>query len=109
MPDLLNIGRPCIHDNLFEIEPHWSSVVDNASVRNQLDEIEHLIHIDSYSFGEKRFQSFYLYLNSKDGIEVVLQISVKEMSVSIDLHTCRSDRSTHYHACIADNVEFIEK
>nr|XP_022337376.1 pleckstrin homology domain-containing family G member 5-like isoform X6 [Crassostrea virginica] len=32
MPDLLNIGRPCIHDNLFEIEPHWSSVVDNASM-----------------------------------------------------------------------------
>lgn len=82
MPDLLNIGRPCIHDNLFEIEPHWSSVVDNASVRNQLYEIEHLIHIGSYSFGEKRFQSFYLYLNSKDGIDVVLQISVKEMSVS---------------------------
>ena len=83
MPDLLNIGRPCIHDNLFEIEPHWSSVVDNASVRNQLDEIEHLIHIDSYSFEEKRFQSFHLYLNSKDGIDVVLHISVKEMSVSV--------------------------
>ncbi|XP_056017709.1 pleckstrin homology domain-containing family G member 5-like isoform X4 [Ostrea edulis] len=32
MPDLLNIGRPCIRDNLFEIEPHWSSVVDNASM-----------------------------------------------------------------------------
>ncbi|XP_061162670.1 pleckstrin homology domain-containing family G member 5-like isoform X2 [Saccostrea echinata] len=32
MPDLLNIGRPCIQENLFEIEPHWSSVVDNASM-----------------------------------------------------------------------------
>ena len=55
-----------------------------------------------------------IVLEKKDfraGIDVVLQISVsvKEMSVSIDLHTCRSDRSTHYHACIADNVEFIEK
>lgn len=33
MPNLLKLGRPTIQENLFEIEPHWSSVVENASVR----------------------------------------------------------------------------
>ncbi|XP_052718753.1 pleckstrin homology domain-containing family G member 5-like isoform X6 [Crassostrea angulata] len=32
MPNLLKLGRPTIQENLFEIEPHWSSVVENASM-----------------------------------------------------------------------------
>lgn len=32
MPTLLKLGRPTIQENLFEIEPHWSSVVENASM-----------------------------------------------------------------------------
>ncbi|KAK3104745.1 hypothetical protein FSP39_009161 [Pinctada imbricata] len=31
MPDLLNIGRRQVDEALFNIEPHWSSIVDNAS------------------------------------------------------------------------------
>ncbi|OWF37173.1 Pleckstrin homology domain-containing family G member 5 [Mizuhopecten yessoensis] len=31
MPDLLTLGRPSFSEEIFEIEPHWSSLVDNAS------------------------------------------------------------------------------
>ncbi|XP_069114478.1 pleckstrin homology domain-containing family G member 5-like isoform X3 [Argopecten irradians] len=31
MPELLTVGKPTFSDELFEIEPHWSSLVENAS------------------------------------------------------------------------------
>jgi hypothetical protein len=32
MPDLLTLGQPESNETVFKIEPHWSSIVENASV-----------------------------------------------------------------------------
>ncbi|XP_033764250.1 pleckstrin homology domain-containing family G member 5-like isoform X2 [Pecten maximus] len=31
MPELLTVGKPAFSEEIFEIEPHWSSLVENAS------------------------------------------------------------------------------
>ncbi|KAL5013543.1 hypothetical protein ScPMuIL_007813 [Solemya velum] len=53
MPKLLTLGRPEFDNSLFELEPHWSSIVDNASslTKRQHDQQEAIWELLSTEVG----------------------------------------------------------